>query len=332
MSKGKNSSAHIDISVIRLFIVVFVVATTTWAFRYANHVPCDEALFDHSANAYRAGEMIKFYDRTKGAEEWKWDFGDGSEGSSQKDPLHIFNTEGKYQVRLLVNNSCPKIETITIAEKMVLLDSTKYPKFEIPKTIVVGQKMRVSDQTENANTWEWRFGETASVNAITKKAEYVYKEPGMKTVSLIVNGDLTYIGKKKINVLPLPESRETIEKIAYARRDARDDLSQAPEDTDVEHESEEDKPNVVPFITDGDFKNKIKMVANAKLNPQIFSEYFCGDVNPLVVVNGRNRTFLVFCEKIKGKKIKIKSLDLIRKEGSNCIKTFTIEYKKSGLF
>lgn len=333
MGERKNISTHLDKSVIQLFIVVFLIATTTLAFRYANDAPCDEILFEHSANAYRVGEMVKFKDKTNGAQEWKWDFGDGSEISTQKNPFYIFTAEGDYEVRLVVNDRCEKTETITIAQNLVLLDSTKFPKFELPKTILVGQILNVKTETENASSYEWRFGETASVNATTKIAEYVYEAPGLKTISLIVNNDLKYIQKKKINVLPLPESKVKIQKTARKIRDKRLDLRQAPEGIVVEEEvTEKDTPNIVPFVTTGNFENKIKMVADGKLNPQAFSEFFCEDENPLVEANGTNTTFFNFCENISGNKIKVKSLSLIRKSGSNCITTFKIEYKKSGLF
>lgn len=331
MSENKNIATHLDGSVIQLFIAVFLIATTTWAFRYANSEPCDEVSFVHTASAYRVGEIIKFRDETEGALEWKWDFGDGSEIVSQKSPLHIFNKEGDFEVRLVINNRCEKVETLSIEKKLMVLDSTKLPKFKLPKTVSVGQILKVEDETEDAFSWEWRFGETASANASTKMAEYVYEEPGLKTVSLIVNGNLTYIQKKKINVLPLPESKEKIKKNSRKRRDKRLDLNQAPEGIEAE-EIKEEKPDVAPFITTGNFENKIKMVASGKTNPQVFSEFFCGDTNPLVEVNGRNTTFLDFCEKISGEKIKIKSLNLIRKAESNCITSFTIVYKKSGLF
>lgn len=328
-------TSHIDTSVLRLFIGVFAIAMTTLAFRISNDAPCDEAQFDHLANAYRAGEMVKFYDRTEDAQKWEWDFGDGSEPSTQKNPLHIYQSKGDYTIRLLINNSCQKEVNLHIDERLALLDTTKFPKFKIPKTIMVGEQLDVVDETENARSWEWRFGETATANATTRVASYVYEAPGLKTISLVVNNDLVYISKQKINVLPLPEEKEEVSKIDYKKRPKRDkrlDLNKGPAEQIGDKKPEESKPNVAPFISVTNFENKILMVANEKLSPQAFSKFFCGDVNPLVVVNGRNNTFLVFCEKIKGKKIKIKSIDLIRNAGSNCISTFTIEYKKSGLF
>ena len=332
MGSAKDMSTHIDKSVIYLFIGVFLISAATFSFRYAKHVPCDEVFFLVDKKELKAGEMIQFKDKTEGAKAWKWEFGDDTGMFSQKEPLHIFKEAGEYEVRLVVNNICERKETVTIKPKVILLDPTKFPVFTLPESIVIGEELKVEDLTDNASSWEWRFGENASIDATTKIAEYIYVEPGLKTVSLIVNGDLTYINKKKINVLPLPEDKERITKIAAERRDKRLDLKRAPASVTSGEEPEKDKPSVIPFITDGNFKIKIKMIANEKLNPQAISEFFCGDVNPLVVVNGRNITFLVLCEKIKGKKIKIKNLNLIREKGSNCIKTFTIEYKKTGLF
>ena len=332
MGSMKNMSTHIDKSVIYLFLGVFLIAAITFSFRYAKYPPCDEVLFFVDKKELKAGEIIQFKDKTEGAKEWKWEFGDNTGIFSQKEPLHVFKEEGDYKVRLLVNNTCERIEIVSIKAKVILIDSTRFPVFTLPENIVVGEELKVEDITESAATWEWRFGENASIDAKTRIAEYVYVESGLKTVSLIVNGDLTYIGKKKINVLPLPEEKERITKIGVERRDKRLDVKRAPLANTSKKESEKDKPSVTPFITDINFKNKIKMVSNEKLSPQAISGFFCGEVNPLVVVNGKSTTFLVFCEKIKGKKIKIKSLNLIRNKGSNCIKAFTIEYKKSGLF
>lgn len=327
MGSAKDMATHIDKSVIYLFIGVFLISAATFSFRYAEHVPCDEVLFLVDEKELKAGEIIQFKDKTEGAKEWKWEFGDNTGIFSQKEPLHIFKKEGDYKVRLLVNNNCERIETVSIKAKVILIDSTKFPVFTLPESIVVGEELKVEDVTENASTWEWRFGENASKDAKTRIAKYVYEEPGLKTVSLIVNGDLTYIGKKKINVLPLPEDKERITKIAGERRDKKLDVKRAPLANASEDQPEKDKPSIIPFITPSNFEFKIKMVSSKKLNPQAISEFFCGGVNPLIVANGRNTTFLVFCEKIKGKKIEISSLNLIRDKGSNCIKTFTIEYK-----
>ncbi len=332
MSSGNNMRRNLDTSVIYLFIGAFLISAVTLAFRYSKYAPCDEVIFTSDAKEFRAGEMVKFRDKTEGAEDWNWDFGDNSTGSYQKEPLHIFKEEGEYKVRLLVNNTCERTETVVIKEKLILIDSTKFPVFTLPETIVVGETLNVKDETENADTWDWRFGETASINAKTRNAEYVYEEPGLKTVSLVVNGDLNYITKKKINVVPKKGVKTRITEIEVPKREPGWNIKSKPSEVVTQKEEQASKPSVTPYINESNFGLKVLLVSQEKSTPQAFTEYFCGNINIPIVVNGKNTTFLVFCEKIKGKKIKIKSLNLFRDKGSNCIKNVTIDYKKSGLF
>lgn len=335
MSSDKNMTKHLDKTVLYLFIAVFLISAVTFAFRYSKYAPCEEVLFSIDAKEFRAGEMIKFKDITSGAEEWRWEFGDSTVNSYQKEPLHVFSKEGEYKVRLVVNNICERIETVLIKEKLILLDSTKFPVFTLPETIRVGQTLKVKDETDNASTWEWRFGETAKIDADTKRADYVFEEPGLKTVSLVVNGDLTYISKKQINVMPIPGEKQDITQIDVPKREKGWNIKNAPKDAIIKDKPSDGgqlKPTVVPYINERDFEIKLKLISNEKTTPQAFSEYFCGDINKPVVVNGKNTTFLVFCEKIRGKGIKIKKLNLFRDKGSNCIKTIIVDYKKTGLF
>lgn len=335
MSSDKNMTNHIDKLVIYLFIAAFLISAGTFAFRYSKYAPCDEVLFTVNAKDFRAGEMIKFKDNTTGAAEWKWEFGDSTVSSYQKDPLHVFKKEGEYKVRLIVNNICERVETVVIKEKLTLLDSTKFPVFTLPESIRVGQTLNVKDETDNASTWEWRFGESATIDADTERAEYVYEEAGLKTVSLVVNGDLTYITKKRINVTPIPGEKKNITEIDVPKREKGWNIKRAPKDAmikDKPGDAGQHKPTVVPYINERDFEIKLNLISKEKTTPQAFSEYFCGDINKPVVVNGKNTTFLVFCEKIRDRGIKIKKLNLFRDKGSNCIKTIIVDYKKTGLF
>lgn len=335
MSANKNFSNHLDRSVVLMFLGFFLVSAGTVTYQFINQIPCSEVLFSMNAKEYRAGEMIKFQDDSPNAEEWEWVFGDSTEVSTVKNPLHIFDKEGEYKVKLKINKICERIETVVIKEKLIVLDSTKFPVFELPNKIRVGQVLSVKDETDNASTWEWRFGETSRIDADTKRAEYVFKEAGLKTVSLVVNGDVTYIKKKKIEVTPRPEDKTEIVAIEQPKREKNWNIKDAPEISDAPKSASTGsnlKPNSVPYISEKEFSRKILLVSNEKLNAKAFTEFFCGDINKNIVVNGKNTTFLVFCEKIEGKKIKLKELNLFRDKGSNCIKNVTVEYKKSGWF
>jgi len=326
----KNTSTHLDKSVIYIFLGVFFLSASVFAYKYSKYAPCEDIKFHINTNNYTIGSLIKFEDLTDGATDWQWDFGDSTLIATQQKPLHVYYKPGEYNVRLLVNGICEQSETITILQKKELLDSTKFPVFNIPKSIQVGRTLTVEDKTENASSWEWRFGETADVNAKTKLASYIYKEPGFKTISLIVNGELKYISKQKIEVLPLKEApKNTFIDIPDAPSKPIWNIKEAPETSTIKDKPK--TPKLVPYIGHEDFKQKLILVSKEKMSPNQFADYFCGDVNKPIIVNGKNTTFLVFCEKIKDKKIKIKNFEIFREKGSNCIKTITIDYKKSGL-
>jgi len=59
-----------------------------------------------------------------------------------------------------------------------------------------------------------------------------------------------------------------------------------------------------------------------------FKKYFCGDTNKSVVVNKETMSFSVLCQKIADKKIKIKSLELDKERGTNCIQNVSLMYKR----
>ena len=62
-----------------------------------------------------------------------------------------------------------------------------------------------------------------------------------------------------------------------------------------------------------------------------FSKYLCDNLQLPMTAKGKRTTFVEFCEKIKGKSIKIKELEIFRNKKNNCIEYITVQYK-SGLF
>ena len=313
MINKKQSIQHLDRSVIFLLLATISVFGFILLMKVINHSPCSEVVFDIKAQRYVVGELVQFEDKTESSENWYWEFGDQASAST-KEALHIYNSPGEYTVKLIVNDNCEFSKSVVIKERTVIIDSTKFPVFEIPSKIRMGRTLFVEDQTKDATSWEWRFGETAGANATTKKAQYNFTSPGLKTVSLIVNGNLNYITKKKIEVLPEIKKNSS-------------DLG-----LNNDQNSRKKSPKTVPFIDEIEFANKLLLVSQGRMSPKQFSDYLCGDLNKQVIANEKPTTFLLFCEKIFEKKIKIKKIELFRDEGSNCIKTLTIDYRKSGWF
>ncbi|WP_339702527.1 PKD domain-containing protein [uncultured Marixanthomonas sp.] len=327
METRKNTYYHLDKTVLLFFVIAILGFSSLFAYKYYSLEDCPMVQFKNESKDYRVGSLIRFTDYTAGAESWEWHFDDSTDVRTERNPYHTFSKPGKYDVKLTVNGSCETIKTITIEEKAFILDSTKLPVFTAPKQIMVGKKIIAVDSTKGANTWEWRFGETASVNSYEKKAEYTYKESGLKTISLVVNGDLKHIGKRKIKVLPRPEDKERIERISSA--DPLDsDIKYKPDIEVIKDAPEGQKKKKVPYISERDFAQKLVDISEEKITSEALKRYICGNLNMPVIVNKKKEDLLVFCQKISGKKITVKDVQIHRDEESKCITNILINVNK----
>ncbi|MDY8138345.1 PKD domain-containing protein [Aquimarina sp. 2201CG5-10] len=330
MKKDSITNYHMDKSITLFFVITILISATVFGYRYMNHTPCEIIDFDVVARNYRAGEIIRFKDNTTGVVTREWDFGDSSKVDTRVSPFHTYEKPGKYEVRLSINGKCNSIETITIKEKVFILDSTRLARFDIPETIKVGEVLKIKDKTLEADSWEWRFGETAAINSTKKNPEYIYKEPGLKTITLVVNGDPRYGSRKQITVLSKKKKRDKRVVTTISRpKDSRSNLKYAPI---IDNEEEKNKEEAkAPFIGESEFKAKLLAVSKKKASANDFDEYLCGNLNLTIIVNKKRTSFIEFCQKIKGKGIKIKELELAR-EKNNCIKSIVIRYSKTALF
>lgn len=335
----------IDKNILFIFFGVIAVTTAVIIFKITNHNPCDIVNFDVNANQYRVGEIIRFKDFSKNATTHKWNFGDSSTARYDINPFHTYTKPGKYEVTLIVNGKCEYSKKLTIKRKKSTIDSTRIANFEIPNTIKVGELLIAKDLTKGASSWEWRFGETSEVNSTYKEPTYAYTTPGLKTVTLVVNGDPRYSTQKQINVLPAI----VIEKIQPKKvertpesQSASSELPRAPKQTFIPNappvenaaseESSTKKKKNKPSISRSAFAKKLIEVSEEKATAQDFQKYLCGgNLQTNTSAKGKKTTFIEFCEKIKGKKIKIKSLELFKNKQTNCIEYISVDYSK-GMF
>ncbi|SHJ03144.1 PKD domain-containing protein [Mesonia phycicola] len=323
MEEKKNTfNYHLDKSVLIFFAVTILCFSSLFAYKFYSTEDCPLVQFKTEAKNFRAGTLIRFTDYTEGANSWEWQFDDSTNVRKERNPYHTFVKPGKYDVRLLVNKSCELIKTIVIEEKIFVLDSTKLPKFIAPKEVFVGDKIWVEDKTEGATSWEWRFGETAKVNAYDQKSHYTYEEPGLKTISLVVNGDLKYIAKKKIKVLPKPKETDDMLDEIIPTAPSGVNINVKP---DIGLKEEKPKKEKAPDISKKDFAQIFVDISEEKLTPEAFKPYVCGNLNIPVIVNKKEEKLLVLCQRITGKNIKVKDLQIIRDKESNCITDVLID-------
>ncbi len=90
--------------------------------------PNKTAAFTIDKTNARAGEIIRFTDKTPNASSWLWNFGDGYT-SQERNPTHVYNFAGNYIVMLSVNSTGKNVNTQTI---------TISPPIAVPDKPIVG--------------------------------------------------------------------------------------------------------------------------------------------------------------------------------------------------
>ncbi len=129
-----------------------------------------------------------FTDQSVGADEWHWDFGDGTT-STEQNPAHSYNATGQYGVTLRVINhasGCDHSATIQIR----ITDVS--PQFSTADTSVcknVNIRFNTGLNTAAINSYNWSFGDgTASVSAPASPnyIQHIFRRTGTFTIRLIV--------------------------------------------------------------------------------------------------------------------------------------------------
>ncbi len=119
-----------------------------------------------------------------------WDFGDGSGlYTGQNPPLHSFPSNGIYTITLTMvdTNSCNGSSSATF---VVNYTSTFVAAaFDIPDSLCMPAFITYLDQSTNASTWSWTFGDNNTSNLSNPTNTYV--APGVYNVILVAGNPAT---------------------------------------------------------------------------------------------------------------------------------------------
>ncbi|MGN6618342.1 MAG: PKD domain-containing protein [Ilyomonas sp.] len=121
--------------------------------------------------------------------EWLWDFGDGKV-SSEANPVHVYQTSGKYDVTLVAKNSFGCVQTTKKQAFITVNDSVKadfdynYVNVCQPPSKVDFKNTSVS---KNAVNYKWLFGDGEESTEIAPS--HVYNDSGTYAIRLIVISD-----------------------------------------------------------------------------------------------------------------------------------------------
>ncbi|MGS2763996.1 PKD domain-containing protein [Sinomicrobium sp. M5D2P9] len=346
MNRNSHIRTHFDSRVILSFIAILLLSGIILAFRVNESEPCLVEQIKVQASSFKVGEIITFSDYTENAHEWKWDFGDGNGTSFRSKVVHQYKEPGKYLVNLWVNKNCNITKLVDIQPAEDIIDSTLLPRFYAPKIAYVNEPVTFTDSTSHAKSWEWRFGEGEKIDAIDKNPSHTYKTTGEKTVSLFVNDDIKYVSFRKITVLPAKQEKSPISRAEIMREtrtsvvdDFLERIPEAPASelkekpaTTVKKTEESEDVVEVPELDEAKLAGLIVGIAQDKLSFHNFVRYFCKDRLPSVQLKDKVVSIHYLSNSIRGKKIELKSVSMVRNKENNCVRLIIVDYKRKGLF
>ncbi|MEJ7587886.1 MAG: PKD domain-containing protein [Ferruginibacter sp.] len=174
--------------------------------KYTNYVHIDPpvARFKETFSCARPMERL-FTNSSIGADEWYWDFGDGT-SSSEYSPLHVYALPGSYIVSLLVSNHNSACDFTSVKTLQVL--NAKATFFSSDTIICKGSPINFTSIATPADvrSFNWNFGDGKTFSSTTSNAAtHLYTAPGNYTVRLIITDILG--------------CKDTLSKPAYIRID-----------------------------------------------------------------------------------------------------------------
>jgi len=158
---------------------------------------------------------------------WKWDFGDGEEGTG-RETIHTYENPGLYSVTLTVSNqfyrnATRKVNLINVATLPEAGFSTSSTSGPVPLTIQFHDL-----STGSPSNWSWDFGDGEYDN--TTSPNHTYKNPGVYSPRLIVANDYgnnSVVKENLIIVLPSSHSTSTagLDGLAVFKKDGLESIA-----------------------------------------------------------------------------------------------------------
>jgi PKD repeat protein len=149
---------------------------------------------------------VQFTDQSGGwPDTWSWDFGDGSANSTAQNPSYTYNVPGAYNVSLTVSNANGTATTQRLSYIVAWSNATSARFTVTPRSGYAPLSVQFTDQSVNATTWRWTFGDGAQDSI--QNPVHVYTIPGTYSVSLNVTNPYssdTRTMNAYITVLPAP--------------------------------------------------------------------------------------------------------------------------------
>jgi PKD domain len=346
MSKKSSSFFRLDEQVFFTMGALCILSLFIMAFRFAARTPCSPVKIVVNSTSLIAGNIIRFNAATQTGKTFSWNFGDGTVKEEEISIAnHEYKNAGRYTVTVLVNGQCTDMQDIVISEAPVIVNTALQPMIVANPgdTAYINQPVSFSDMSSASTKWEWRFGQTNSIDATDRSPSYTYTIPGRKTVKLKVNDRNDMVVQYSILVIEKPEETKNIPKpkTEQPRQQTPIVILPAQPHSDplkpVQPEVKKEEAKVkAPSLTNDQLKAMLMQVAEGQKRAEDFSEYLGGQLGISVTLNNNVMTFTKMCEELKKmKKIKeIKVIPFTDKETNHILSMNVIVDKKKfmGIF
>lgn len=155
------------------------------------------ASFEISNASPGIDESVSFSNKSKNAENYEWDFGDGNT-STGENPSHAYSNTGSFIVRLTAFGTSDKNST---SKTIHIMAAPPSADFTVDKTSAgIGETITFSNQSENAITYEWDFGDGNT--STEENPSHEYGEVGNYTVKLTAHqSELNDSKERSIEIL-----------------------------------------------------------------------------------------------------------------------------------
>jgi PKD repeat protein len=139
--------------------------------------------FDVSPDSGTPPLWVQFYDRSTNANNWSWDFGDGT-NSTVREPVHLFTSQGTFTVQLNVSNN---MSTDSASKNIEVSISLPVADFSVSKTYInIPQNVTATDYSRGEpDSWYYLWGDGTNTTGIANPS-HQYLHRGPFTINLTV--------------------------------------------------------------------------------------------------------------------------------------------------
>lgn len=115
--------------------------------------------------------VATFENTSLGGETFEWDFGDGSEVSTETNPVHTFENADNYEIKLTASNSCGSSEFVYNLNLAKCLPDADFT-VRVEEGVVTFINL-----TRNSDSFEWDFGDGSPI-VTDKNPVFAYDNDG----------------------------------------------------------------------------------------------------------------------------------------------------------